>query len=308
MAKKSIKNQVSNISEDSSPIILEDLLEDLSAELLADTTYPTAADLGINEDENVDDADAHDLKLMSFKSSFSASKSGVNLDVPFIHQLWDTPDSFNGYWACGAVSSLMVIAYYKLLPPHIIRVKGFPAYGVYPHQSAYGFYVSEIFNYKGFTFNDSSRTENGTGFGIYGTCLDNHPNGWMTSPYKTKYAPSKRGRGIQSAMEVILPLYIKMDIKAKGKGAVYTEEEFKDLVIPILNSGDPVIVGGNINNPNPKVGHIIVIKGYMFRNGQVYWICNDPFGDMTTGKGYSGKDSMYTWANIRPRWMCRFFS
>ncbi|NOK62511.1 MAG: hypothetical protein GFH27_549293n245 [Chloroflexi bacterium AL-W] len=34
--------------------------------------------------------------------------------VPYIHQLWSTPEWFNGSWACGPTSSVMAVAHYRL--------------------------------------------------------------------------------------------------------------------------------------------------------------------------------------------------
>ena len=41
----------------------------------------------------------------------------ANLTVPYIHQVYDTPDLFNGNWACGHASMVMILAYYGILDP-----------------------------------------------------------------------------------------------------------------------------------------------------------------------------------------------
>jgi hypothetical protein len=66
-----------------------------------------------------------------------ATHALVNLEVPHIHQLWDTPENFDGHWACGPTSSAMVLAYYGLLEAHPIKVK-VPGQGV--RSSEFGWY------------------------------------------------------------------------------------------------------------------------------------------------------------------------
>jgi hypothetical protein len=69
----------------------------------------------------------------------SAAKSVVSLPIPYLSQVWDSPDNFNGGGACGPTSMLMVLAYYQKVAPHPIRVTD-----SYVHVSEYGGLLPEI--------------------------------------------------------------------------------------------------------------------------------------------------------------------
>lgn len=47
-------------------------------------------------------------------SSLASPSTAITrrLDVPYIHQTYDTPDDFNGSWACAPTSAVAVLAYY----------------------------------------------------------------------------------------------------------------------------------------------------------------------------------------------------
>ena len=90
--------------------------------------------------------------------------SDINLDVPYVHQVFDTEEAFDGHWACGPTSAAMVLAYYGLLEPHALSN---PA-----QHNPYGFYVSSLFEHNGHVFNTTSKTKTGTGAGLYGAIVD----------------------------------------------------------------------------------------------------------------------------------------
>jgi hypothetical protein len=73
-------------------------------------------------------------------------------NVPYVHQVYDTADSFNGGDACcNAAAALMAIQYYRRLPARPI-----PCTRGGPHKSDYGFYVSNVYSYQGHTFGERS--------------------------------------------------------------------------------------------------------------------------------------------------------
>ena len=57
----------------------------------------------------------------------------VNLPVPYVSQVWDSPDGFDGSGSCGPGSLTMVLAYLKKLPEKPVIVTE-----SYPHESALG--------------------------------------------------------------------------------------------------------------------------------------------------------------------------
>jgi len=81
--------------------------------------------------------------INAFEVLGEAEKKEVNLPVPYIHQYYDTPlDEFNGKAACGATSTVMVLAYYG-------KLKAWPCEcsAPYEHISLYGNYVPKAHQY-----------------------------------------------------------------------------------------------------------------------------------------------------------------
>jgi hypothetical protein len=71
----------------------------------------------------------------------SPAKEIVALPMPYVHQLWDTPDEFEfGSGACGPTSMTMVLAFFKKLPPKPTEVTL-----SYPHSNDFGGYVAELY-------------------------------------------------------------------------------------------------------------------------------------------------------------------
>jgi hypothetical protein len=225
------------------------------------------------------------------------SQTVVNLNVPHIHQLWDTPDNFDGHWACGATSSAMVLAYYGLLEPHPIKVS-IPGQG--KHSSAFGWYLSNQFEHNGHAFNVTAESPgNKVVPGIYGTVLDNHPGiGWATAPEDLH----NRKKGIRVLMGHCLPnigntMSVEFNLSEKTRADV--EMSFKQT----LDGGHPVIVSGRLFSWR----HIIVLRGYAKNptTGVLQWIANDPFGYRTSGLP-GGGNVVYEYTEINPNWMVRF--
>ncbi|MBA3530947.1 MAG: hypothetical protein H0T73_03350 [Ardenticatenales bacterium] len=205
--------------------------------------------------------------------------SDVNLEVPYIHQLWDTANNFNGEYACGAASSTMVLAYYGLLEP-----KPFTASKPQPHESPYGWYVSNPFTHSGRTFDQSAGTpSNGKAQGIYGTALDYVSGmGWVAIP------GSKGGKkGVIPVLESFMtPVENQVEVIWKP-----TQEDVK----ASLDEGHPVIISGNVFG----WGHLIVVRGYYYDpNTKLYgWIVNDPYG-YRVGRAHDGDNVVYLWREI----------
>lgn len=97
-------------------------------------------------------------------------------NVPYIHQVYDTPGWFNGQWACGATSAMMALAYYEKIPA-----------------DRWGRDICEEYAYNGFTFNKVANDPSGTpakgGYGFI--CQNNWEN---TKTHMAEYA-QKHGLG-----------------------------------------------------------------------------------------------------------------
>lgn len=70
-------------------------------------------------------------------------------DIPYLHQVYDTPAWFNGHWACGPTTAMMVLAYYNILPEWECECPN-PSPG---HTSKWGRYIAEKYEYNEITYN-----------------------------------------------------------------------------------------------------------------------------------------------------------
>jgi hypothetical protein len=221
----------------------------------------------------------------------------VNLDVPHIHQLWDTPDGFDGHWACGPTSSAMVLAYYGLLEAHPITVN-VPGQG--SHSSEYGWYLSNPFVHNNHTFNATAEAPGHKAVpGIYGTVVDNHPKiGWATAPDDL----NGRHKGIRVLMQRFLPS-VKNTMTVQAGLRDLPRADVEALFKQTLDRGHPVIVSGTLFSWQ----HIIVLRGYAKHptTGRWQWVVNDPFGYRTDGRP-GGGNVVYEYGEIKPKWMVRF--
>jgi len=65
------------------------------------------------------------------------------LDIPYINQVYDTPDYYNGSAACGPTSAMMIVAFYKILPVWNITCS-WPS----SHISPYGRYICDPYRFR----------------------------------------------------------------------------------------------------------------------------------------------------------------
>ena len=87
-----------------------------------------------------------------------------SIDVPYVHQVYDTPDWHNGHWSCAPTTAIMAIAYYRKLPY-------WDCWCSYPygHISHFGNYICAQYNYREVTYSDTARDpSNNLAWGGYG--------------------------------------------------------------------------------------------------------------------------------------------
>ena len=207
-------------------------------------------------------------------------KADVLLDVPYIHQLWDTPPEFHGSWACGPTSVAMALAYYGLLEPSPIEVPQ-PS----SHESPFGRYISQPFEYKGHAFQATAPTKQGHGAGLYGACVNANGDGSMFAPpmgmlnvlnhFLDEVGNSARfyqGEKLLGGPEV--------DEKPRRKGRTMVRVETETLFKASIDKGHPVITSCDIYVPGKSrpFGHFLVVRGYYLdeARGELMWIVNDP--------------------------------
>ena len=181
--------------------------------------------------------------------------------VPYMHQVYDTPNWFNGHWACNATSAMMCIAYYKILPfwDCVVSVP-------YSHVSHYGNYVSEIYSYNGYTYDISSPDPSGDpAWGGYGYIVRND---WEeTRGYMRDYFYH---HGLDYAAVDWSPTWAEYQAETSALHPTV----FLSL---ITSSGHYTVGRGNITNWHTA-------------------IFNDPYGDKNEGyMNYNGEYVYYDW-------------
>ncbi|MDX1931021.1 MAG: C39 family peptidase [Capsulimonadales bacterium] len=65
----------------------------------------------------------------------------VDLPIPYLSQVWDSPDNFDGGGACGPTAMLMILAFHGKLPERPVAIRD-----SYPHLSRWGGHIPEIQN------------------------------------------------------------------------------------------------------------------------------------------------------------------
>lgn len=194
------------------------------------------------------------------------------LNVPMVHQRWDTPDSFDGSWACGPTSTVMALAFYGKLPRSPIKVSSPVA-----HSNDFGRYVSEKYtNAQGVTFGRMQSDASGrSAYGAYGTCTeDGMAWAWRIQDY----------------------------LKAHGVNNAFAQVTSKAVDLPkfkaSIDAGKPVIVSTQILG----YGHIMIVIGY---NTDGSLVVNDPYGNAKVsgwGRQLNGASVTYTWEFMVPKW------
>jgi hypothetical protein len=205
------------------------------------------------------------LPMWSAPEETPAPKTTIPGWMPYLHQVYDTPDSFDGSAACGATSCLMAIGYYHRFAVwnETIHV------GVTPpgtHVSPYGNYDSKVYTYGGYTFDDTCTPPSGpVAHGSYGYCCTHGAGAWA---YKCR--------------DYIRRHNLSSDYNLSVGWANVTSE---------ADAGYPVPISTTIT----AAGHLMCVRGYV--DGQHTVIVNDPAGNRNNGTywNYPGETAYYDW-------------
>jgi len=183
----------------------------------------------------------------------------VSGDVPYVHQVYDTPNWHSGYWSCAPTTAIMALAYYNRLPRWPITIS-VPS----SHTNNYGAYVADLYRYNEIYYNEPADDYAGnTAYGGYGYM-------W-TGTYRpsTRMATYFTNHGVSSA---------------KSYSTSYSN------VVNDINQSYPYAICSSITS----AGHLTLAVGYV--NGQYTVIYNDPYGDKNDGyMNYYGKNAYYDW-------------
>jgi hypothetical protein len=191
------------------------------------------------------------------------SAERVELEVPYMHQLWDTPDDFNGSWSCGPTSLLQTLAAWAILPEYDITCS-WPS----SHTSHWGWYVPNVYSFNGYTYDTWGEAAGGECQGAHGfVCREYGGAVWA---------------------------YMIDFMEQHGVGSSQLGVDFSALVSEI-DAGYPVVASASVLG----YGHILVIRGYVTDGGSPThtMVVNDPYGDAGTGDwgNFDGEDIVYDW-------------
>ena len=188
-----------------------------------------------------------------------------SLTMPYVHQVYDTPNDFNGNWACGPTSTLMAVQHFGRLPKWPVTVN-IPS----SHTSDYGAYVAYKYSAFGNTFDRVQNDASGKpAKGAYGWCTDGGGAwAWRMQDYAKRH-----------------------DLKSDFSGSPSFSA-----VESALNAGKVVVLSTQLTS----AGHIITVKGT--DNGKL--VVNDPYGDrnLPSYPNTKGENAVYTWAKVASKW------
>jgi Immunoglobulin domain/Peptidase_C39 like family/WD40-like Beta Propeller Repeat len=198
--------------------------------------------------------------------------------VPYVHQVYDTPDSFGGgYSCCNATATLMAILYYNRLPPHPITCSARSS----SHTSNYGYYVPGIYSYNGTVFDVVSSA-------AWGSDLAGYYGGFGYFLQDNKYM-----NGGDRAVR--LGEWVAFHGLTSGTFNLIQDTNYALQYINMaraeIDANHPVVMLNSITT----AGHYITCIGYV--KNQFTLIFNDPYGNKNSGSypSANGAGAYYDW-------------
>lgn len=180
-------------------------------------------------------------------------------DIPYVHQVYDTPNWHNGHWSCAPTAAAMVLAYYQILPEWLTNCSS-----PYAHTNNWGRYICERYYFSETDFNYSAGDAGGNrSYGGYGYMWGlGSPNSQMANYYK-KHGIVTTQTWTQSWSATLSELAL---------GYPYT------MCVMLTTSGHLIIAQAQLDDK-----HTLIF--------------NDPYGNKNTANypSYDGKDVYYDW-------------
>jgi len=197
----------------------------------------------------------------NIKTKLTPDNLKSNIKVPYVHQVYDVPDWYWGYYACAPATAAMLLAYYDILPKWTDSCSD-----PQPHTNDWGRYVCEKYRYNEHYFDDgSSPGGRAQGYGGYGYMWSNgSPSSMMDNYYEIH------------------------GLNCNRKG--YNNTKWS-AVTSNLDAGYPFTMCVWLTGS----GHLVLARGYL--DGQRTLFFNDPYGDKNTRgyPSYDGKGVHYDW-------------
>ncbi|HBG70783.1 MAG: hypothetical protein A2W93_01035 [Bacteroidetes bacterium GWF2_43_63] len=185
--------------------------------------------------------------------------------VPYVHQVYDTPNWHSGYWSCAPTTSAMAFAYYNRLPPWPTTVDHGMSWD--PHVNNFGSYVADRYRFNEWYYSETALdAADGTTYGGYGYM-------WTGS-----YGPNSR-------MEEYIVQHYAASNQYWTTGCTWAQ------TLSEINNGyvHPIC------NYLTTSGHLTLCIGYY--DTQHSLLFNDPYGDRNdaTYCDYDGAGVSYDW-------------
>jgi len=197
------------------------------------------------------------MNYYNINSDFGTRDS---IDVPYVHQVYDTPDWHNGNWSCAPTTAMMAIFYYRKLPYWDCWCSS-----PYGHTSHFGNYICAEYNYREVTYDLVAQDAGGNdAWGGYGYMWY---NGY--SPYSRMYN------------------YLTYHALNSWVDDTPTWEE----TAAEVQAGWPYCMCVGLTS----AGHLVLAVGQVLNWHTL--IFNDPYGNKNTPgyPSYDGKYARYDW-------------
>lgn len=191
--------------------------------------------------------------------SLKKSTGLTTLDIPYVHQCYDTPDWHNGNGSCAPTAAVMVLAYYGILPP-------WPTYcsTPYVHWNDWGGYVADKYQFREIDYANYQTTDYGGNvtWGAYGYM-------WKTGSPHTRMAGFYYNNGMSYSQ---------------------TESTPHNVALAEIQAGRPFTMCVLLTS----AGHVVIAHGVGAEEHT--FVFNDPYGNKNQGyKNYNGKNVQYDW-------------
>ena len=205
-------------------------------------------------------------KPIKAKNLVPDKKGFRNLDIPYINQMYDTPQGYaHNYGCCAAATASMALMYYKIFP-HWDTTNSSP----YSHTTHWGNYIGgTIYQYRGIVYNNSAYYESGAGWCYNG--IDNYH--WDSGSPNSRMRQLIENHGITS-------------VQHWTSSCTYSR------------------ISGDVANNYPyplcvtmtASGHLILAKG-IYDDSKKLLYYHDPYGNKNTTPylGYDGDNVIYDW-------------
>jgi hypothetical protein len=181
------------------------------------------------------------------------------VDVPYMHQLWDTPDDFAGGWSCGPTSCMQVIQRWKILPDYPTTCSE-PV----PHECPWALYVPDAY-----TFDEAT-------YDIWGLA---------EGDVEVQGAHGFICRELGSAIwDEMVDWCVRHGVDSEWSGTSFST------LAGEIDAGWPMYASTLVLG----FGHVIVLRGYGEDHSVVV---NDPYGDAGSGEwgNDDGEGVVYDW-------------